>query len=152
MGQKVEIYNASNSRKPTVCVGTAAQGSDNQLYLISINEATGALKTETTVSISNKTPVFKTYLDYSVTNVTTAAFVQLIASTVSVCTEIEIFDSSGQLLRLAIGAAAAETDLLYVFPGGNGRVPCVINASSRISIRAVTATANVGFIAINFYN
>lgn len=149
---KVEDYNAANNRKPTVSVGMAALGSDNQLYMATINEFTGALSSEVTIVTQYPTPVFKVFLDYTVTAVTTGAWVELTASTPSLCSQIEIFDSSGQLLRLAVGAAAAEADILYDFPGGNGRLPCVIAPGSRIAIRAVTGTANVGFIAINFYN
>ena len=91
------------------------------------------------------------YNDYTGTSVTTAAYVQLIASTSSATGEIEIFDSSGQGMILAIGAAASEVDQIYIFPGGNGRVPLKIPVSSRVSIKAKTATASVGYIMINFY-
>lgn len=90
--------------------------------------------------------------DYSSVNVTTAAYVQLIASTAAAYTEIEIFDSSGQTLKLAIGAAASEVDQVLVFPGGNGRIPFVIASGARLSIRAVSATASTGEISINFYS
>jgi hypothetical protein len=90
--------------------------------------------------------------DYTSVNVTTAAYVQLLAATSSAITEVEIFDSSGQTLILATGAAASEVDQLYVFPGGNGRVPLAIATATRVSIKAVSATASVGEITINFYN
>lgn len=90
--------------------------------------------------------------DYSSVNVTTAAYVQLVASLTSATTEIEIFDSSGQTLVLAVGAAASEVDQIFVFPGGQGRTPLAIAAGSRVSIKAVSATASVGEISINFYS
>lgn len=90
--------------------------------------------------------------DYSVTSVTTAAYVQLIASTASVTNKLEIFDSSGEVMILAVGAAAAEVDQFYVLPGGNGPVDLAIPSGSRISIKAKTATASVGLIAINLYS
>lgn len=89
--------------------------------------------------------------DYSSVNVTTGAYVQLIASTTSATSEIEIFDSSGQTLKIAVGAAASEVDQILVFPGGNSRVPLLIPAGTRVSIRAVSATASVGEICINLY-
>lgn len=92
------------------------------------------------------------YNDYSSTNVTTAAYTQLIASTSAAATKLEIFDSSGEAMILAVGAAASEVDQLYIFPGGNGSVELSIPASSRISIKAKTATASTGFIAINLYS
>lgn len=91
------------------------------------------------------------YNDYSSTSVTTSAYVQLEASLAAACKEIEIFDSSGQGMILAVGAAASEVDQIYIFPGGNGRVPLAIAASSRISIKAKTATASSGYIMINYY-
>ncbi len=90
--------------------------------------------------------------DYSSVNVTTAAYVELIASTGSEINQLEIFDSSGETLKLALGAAASEVDLLLVTPGGNGIIPVNIPAGTRVSIRAVSATASVGEIDINFYS
>ena len=89
--------------------------------------------------------------DYTATSVTTAAYVELVASLTSAATEIEIFDSSGQTLALATGAAASEVNQMYIFPGGNGRVPLAIAASTRVSIKAISATASVGELVINFY-
>lgn len=89
--------------------------------------------------------------DYTGTSVTTGAYVQLVASTSAACSEVEIFDSSGQDLVLAVGAAASEVDQLGIFPGGNGRVPLAIPASSRISVKAKSATASVGVLLINLY-
>lgn len=89
--------------------------------------------------------------DYASVSVTTAAFTQLVASLTSAATEIEIFDSSGQTLALAFGAAASETIQINIFPGGNGRIPLSIPAGTRVSIKAVSANATVGEININFY-
>jgi hypothetical protein len=90
--------------------------------------------------------------DYTSTSVTTSVYVELIASTSAAVTKLEIFDSSGEAMILAVGAAASEVDQLYVFPGGNGPVELNIPASSRISIKAKTATASTGFLAINLYS
>lgn len=89
--------------------------------------------------------------DYSTGNVTTGAYVQLVASLTTTCSEIEIFDSSGQTLFLATGGAGSEVDQILIFPGGNGRIPLRIAAGTRISIKAVSATANTGEIDLNFY-
>lgn len=87
--------------------------------------------------------------DYS-SPVTTAAYTQLVASTSADFKELQIFDSSGQTLVIAIGAAASEVDKLYVFPGGQGYVKAQIASGSRVSIKAVSATADAGEISINF--
>lgn len=89
--------------------------------------------------------------DYTSVSVTTAAFVQLVASTTSATNMVEVFDSSGQTMALAVGAAASEVIQFYIFPGGNGQVPLSIPAGSRVSIKAISATANVGEIDVNFY-
>ena len=90
-------------------------------------------------------------LSYSSTNVTTSAYTQLVSSTAQAYNGIEIFDSSGQTLKLAIGGSGSEVDQFIIFPGGNGRIPYRIQAGQRISIRALSGTANVGEIDINFY-
>lgn len=90
------------------------------------------------------------YNDYSSVNVTTGAYVQLVASTTSATNLLQVFDSSGQTIILAVGAAASEVDQCFIFPGGQGDIPLAIPAGSRVSIKAQTATANSGYIAINF--
>lgn len=89
--------------------------------------------------------------DYTGVNVTTSAYTQLIASTANDYKEVEIFDSSGQTLKLAFGAASSEVDKILIFAGGNGRVRLAVPSSTRISIKAVSATASAGEISINFY-
>jgi hypothetical protein len=89
--------------------------------------------------------------EYGVTPVTTGAWVTLVASLASAIKALEIFDSSGQTLEIGIGGIGSEVRQLLVFPGGNGKVPCIIPSSTRVSIRAVSANASVGEIDINFY-
>jgi hypothetical protein len=89
--------------------------------------------------------------DYTSTSVSTSAYTQLIASTANTYSTVEIFDSSGQTLVLAIGGAGSEVNQFIIFPGGNGRIPYTIASGSRISIKALSATANAGEIDINFY-
>jgi hypothetical protein len=118
----------------------------------SMSVALASDQTAIPVSQTGKAKVAQLFNDYSLTSVTAAAYVELTASTASAVNTIEIFDSSGQALILAVGAAASEVDQLYIFPGGNGKIELAIPASSRISIKAKTATASVGFIAINLYS
>jgi hypothetical protein len=89
--------------------------------------------------------------DYTSTAITTSGYVQLVASTTSLTSEIEIFDSSGQTLALAVGGVGSEVNQIYIFPGGNGRIPLAIPAGSRVSLKAISATANAGELDINFY-
>jgi hypothetical protein len=90
--------------------------------------------------------------DYSGGSVTTAAYTQLVASTAADIFKISIFDSSGESLVLAVGAAASEVNQIYIFPGGNGDVELYIPSGSRISIKAVSATASTGELLINAFN
>lgn len=91
------------------------------------------------------------YNDYTVTPITSAAYVELVASTTTTTQEIEIFDSSGFFLYLATGAAAAEVNQIIISPGGNGRVKLKINAGSRVSAKAISTSATAGALSINFY-
>lgn len=101
---------------------------------------------------AGRSKVGQLFNDYSVTSVDTATYVQLTASTSALVNKIEIFDSSGEALILAVGGAGSEVDQLYIFPGGNGAVQLAIPSGSRISVKAKTATASVGFLAINLYS
>lgn len=112
-----------------------------------------ALASDTTIPATlGRAKVAQLFNDYSVTSVTTAAYVQLTASTAAVTNKLEIFDSSGEVMILAVGAAASEVDQLYILPGGNGSIDLAIPSGSRISIKAKTATASVGLVAINLYS
>lgn len=85
--------------------------------------------------------------DYSGGSVTTGAWVQLIASTAALAQAITLFDSSGQTMELGIGAAASESRILIIPPGGlSGTIPLAIAAGSRLSLRAISGTANAGEI------
>lgn len=102
------------------------------------------------VDVNTLSPVDFARLDYTLTSVTTGAYVQLKASLAAAVKEVEIFDSSGQTLFFAVGAAASEVDKFYIIPGGNGRFPITIPAGSRVALKAVSATANTGEIDVNF--
>lgn len=133
--------------------------SQQQIIQSVLDEAAQALRVTPVTSPADpaytvalgKPAVDQGFIDYSATPVTSAAYVTLIAATSAAITELEIFDSSGQLMIIAIGAAAAEVDQVYDFPGGNGRIPLEIAAGSRVSIKAASTTASVGYIAVNTY-
>lgn len=100
---------------------------------------------------SGKLPDAQVRNVYSSVNVTTGAYVQLVASLANTATEIEVFDSSGQTLQVAVGKSGSEIVQFIVFPGGNGRLPIIIPAASRVAIKAISGTANTGEIDLNFY-
>lgn len=136
---------ATAAKQPAL--GTAGSASSDVITVQGIASMTALIVDQQGRSKANA----PAYNDYSSTSVTTSAYVELVASLSSACKEVEIFDSSGQGMILAVGAAASEVDQIYIFPGGNGRVPLAIAASSRVSIKAKTATASTGYIMVNFY-
>ena len=89
------------------------------------------------------------YNNYASTSVTTSAYTQVVASTTSITQKLSIFDSSGQAMILAVGAGGSEVDQFYIPPGG-GDFSLNIPASSRVSIKALTANATSGYILISF--
>ncbi len=122
----------------------------------------GALATTTlrvVVATDNPAGAGRAYADsvryaYSSGAVSTVSWVQLIASTAAVINCVQLFDSSGQTLELGTGAGGAETRVLIIPPGGlDGCVPLKIAASTRIAIRALSATTGViGEIDITGFN
>jgi len=102
------------------------------------------------VNQSSLSPIATVRQVYSSSPVTTGSYVELIASLASNCKELQIFDSSGQTLELAVGGSGSESRIIYIFPGGNGNTRVGIASGSRISIKAVSATANLGELLINF--
>ena len=87
---------------------------------------------------------------YTVTPVTTAAYVELVASTAYIVNHISVFDSSGQVLKLATGAAGAEVDAILIPPGG-ADLPFKIAAGTRLSIKAVSGNATSGEQDLNLF-
>lgn len=96
-------------------------------------------------------PVEMAKLDYS-TPVTTLAYTEVVAEMPDSSDQLEIFDSSGGVLKLAIGAPGEEVDQFYILPGGNGIVDFHIPVGSRVSVIADEANATTGFLYINFYS
>ncbi len=113
--------------------------SDASNEIVAAIEATALTTTETSILYSYAVPV------------TTGAYVEIVSSTLSTFKEVEIFDSSGQTLALATGDAASEIPVLYIIPGGNGRVPLQVPTNTRLSLVAISDDATEGYIVINFY-
>ena len=88
---------------------------------------------------------------YSSTNVTTSAYVELDSALDKGVLQADIFDSSGQSLILALGAAGSEGDLMHIMPGGNGLIDLVLTEGARLSVKAVSASATSGELIINLY-
>ena len=82
--------------------------------------------------------------------VTTLAWTEIEASTVVDLGYLDIFDSSGELLVLGIGAAGSEVVAGYIFPGGC-TMDIVIPAGSRLAVKAISADTADGFLTLNAY-
>lgn len=115
------------------------------------------------VSASNPVPVTasgsgRTYSDsvqlsYSSTNVTTAAFVQLIASTAAAISSLTIFNGCAESLILATGAAASEVTKYLIPPGGiDGSFLLTIASGTRISVKGITGTCSTGQLVLTGTN
>lgn len=89
-------------------------------------------------------------LDFSITSVTSAAYVELIASSAAT-KKAQIFMTQGNILLMAFGPAASEVDQLYVISGGNGLIDLSIPAATRVSLKALSTTANTGAIYVNLF-
>lgn len=96
-------------------------------------------------------PIQRIRNDYSSTNVTTSAYVELDAALDGDITELEIFDSSGETLVLAIGASGSEVDQIYIMPGGNGKIECLLSKGARLAVKAVSGDATTGELTMNLY-
>lgn len=108
-------------------------------------------QTALTVTANGKTPVSLLRRDYSTNNVTITGYAELVASTANVTNALEIFDSSGQTMIIAFGAAGSEVNKFYDYPGGNGRMEVLIPLGTRISITTTGTAATSGELDINFY-
>lgn len=84
-------------------------------------------------------------LAYASTNVTTSAYVTLIASAAISCGRLQILDSSTKILKIAIGSAGNEIDICSTAVSGTVVIPYFIEKGTRISIKAVDASATTGF-------
>lgn len=91
-------------------------------------------------------------LSYSSTNVTTSAYVTLVASTPINVSRIYVCDNSGQILKIATGASNSEVDLVAVPLNACILIPLSpsMPAGTRLSIRAISATANTGYNVVSF--
>lgn len=93
------------------------------------------------------------YLSYSSSNVTTGAWVQLDASTAATFNAIFIFSSCGETLELGTGAAASETRVFLIPPGGiDGPIPLTIASGTRLSLKGVSGNCTSGQISLTGLN
>lgn len=97
--------------------------------------------------------VAKLYLDVAGANIATNAWTELTSSLSAPVSAVEIFNSTGRVLKLAIGAAASEQELdYYILPGTvSPIIPVSIAKSSRLSLKAMDSLADSGEVVINCF-
>jgi hypothetical protein len=89
-------------------------------------------------------------LSYASTNVTTAAYVELVASSPISVSKLQVCDTSTKLLKIATGSAGSEIDRFTVQVSGCVVVPYYFPPATRFSIKAVDASATTGYNALSF--
>lgn len=100
---------------------------------------------------------YTAFLNMTVIPVTTAAWVQIVASLPYACTAMEIFNPSAATMKISKGAAGQETTgnnlIPYsILPGGSSiLLPINLPSLSRISLEAVDQTASSGYFILNFF-
>jgi len=121
----------------------------SDVYALEVDASTGAIPVSVSENLLDLVGTGVVH-SYASGNVTTATWVELIASTAAQITQLIIGDSGGQVMELGVGAAASEVRILLI-PEGGIDVPfnILIAAGSRLSVRAVSATANAGYLVIN---
>lgn len=81
--------------------------------------------------------------------ISTAAYTELDASLNQNIRAIQVFNSTGETLVLATGAAASEVDKAYIFPGGQAEIPFIAASTTRLSVKAISATTSSGELTLN---
>lgn len=89
-------------------------------------------------------------LSYASNNVLTSAYTELVSSSPIPISALQICDTSGKILKIAIGASGEEKDILVVGPNSNAIFSIYIPKGSRLSIKAVDATASTGYNLMSF--
>jgi hypothetical protein len=103
-----------------------------------------------TTAFAQTIPTLTDRIVYSSTNVGTSSWVQIFASTTYTVGNLCAADSSGQTMEIGVGSAGNEVRYLLL-PAGGGCFPRSLNAGVRVSIRAVSATANSGELDMNLF-
>lgn len=104
------------------------------------------------MGIRNSVPVNNIRLDSASTNITSSAYVQLLATTSGHVAGIDIANGGAQDLVLALGAAGAEVDWMYIKASTTyQRFNVAISKDMRVSVKSLGSTLSSGTIVINLW-
>ena len=85
-------------------------------------------------------------------NVTTSAYLTLVASTSIAFNKIIASDTTGKIIKLAVGDAGHEVDLFQLPVSGLALLPLpsvdTVPVGSRLSIKAIDANATSGYTVV----
>jgi len=145
--------NASSSSAPTIVSGSGTAGTP-ATGVLTVQGITGGTPINVTpTNAQGRSAALQVYSPYTTTPVTTAAYVQIVASTSAIVNWLSIFDSSGSAMILAVGASGSEVPQLYLPPGGMTEgYPLYIPSGSRIAYKALDNNASSGELIITGLN
>ena len=88
---------------------------------------------------------------YATTNVTTSAYVTVANAPITSGTVI-VCDNSGQIVKVAFGSVGNEVDQFTAPLNGCLQVPLTVNINSgtRVSLKAISASATSGYNTVSF--
>lgn len=88
-------------------------------------------------------------------NITTAAWKEIVAALETAACAVEIFNSTGRILQISLGASGQEDENVMkytIIPGGSEiLVPSEWMRGKRLSLKAVDANATTGWLIFNFF-
>lgn len=85
------------------------------------------------------------------TNITSAAYVELEDAATAPASAIRGTNTTAQPIAIAIGAAGAEVQKFVLAPGAyNHLIPCEVKNGARISAKSLDATANTGYLTLDY--
>lgn len=82
-------------------------------------------------------------------NIATNAYTQIYAATEKAAAGILVSNTAAVPMLLALGGAGVEVDFVVLPVGFFGFIPHEIPAAARISAKALSATANTGFLTLS---
>lgn len=97
-------------------------------------------------------PVYQKRIAYTTTNVGVGAYVQIEADLPTDLGRLEFYDDSGVPIKLAVGPAGSEHDIIMIFPNANFQFhDIILNKHMQLSLKSLNGTATTGQLLINGY-
>lgn len=97
------------------------------------------------------TPVARYRIATGTTNITTSAYVEVAANVSTEVIMASIYNGTSSPLSVALGAAGAEIDTVYVPPSSFFNYPFHFSSATRIAVKSLSGTASSGDLIINLF-